>query len=58
MNLFLPTSPIGPEHRRALVSFVAKRLKPGGLFFISYDCMPGWAGLATLPRRIDPSNLM
>jgi SAM-dependent methyltransferase len=39
---------IAPEHRKALVAFVARQLKPGGLFYVSYDCMPGWAGLAPL----------
>lgn len=46
---------IAPDHRRALVAFVGRRLKPGGLFYISYDCMPGWAGVAPL-RRILARN--
>ena len=41
---------IGAEHRRALLAFVARRLKPGGLFYVSYDCMPGWAAFAPLRR--------
>jgi SAM-dependent methyltransferase len=41
---------ISAENRRALVAFVRKRLKPGGLLYVSYDCMPGWAGLAPLRR--------
>ncbi len=41
---------VSPENRRALVALARKRLKPGGLLYISYDCMPGWAGLAPLRR--------
>ena len=41
---------ISPRNRRAIVDFVARRLKPGGLLYVSYDCMPGWAGMAPLRR--------
>jgi SAM-dependent methyltransferase len=41
---------ISQENRRALVAFVAKRLKPGGLFYISYNAMPGWAAFVPLRR--------
>jgi SAM-dependent methyltransferase len=41
---------VSPANRRALVAFVAKRLKPGGLFYLSYDSMPGWAAFAPLRR--------
>jgi SAM-dependent methyltransferase len=27
-----------------LLRFVDRRLKPGGLLYLSYDCLPGWAG--------------
>jgi SAM-dependent methyltransferase len=27
-----------------LIGFVDRRLKPGGLLYLSYDCLPGWAG--------------
>ena len=33
-----------------LVSLIRKKLKPGGLLYIWYDCMPGWAGIAPLRR--------
>ncbi len=39
---------ISAANRRAIVALLAKRLKPGGLLYISYDCMPGWAGVAPL----------
>ena len=39
---------IGAEHRQAIVALIRRRLKPGGLLYISYDAMPGWAGMAPL----------
>jgi SAM-dependent methyltransferase len=27
-----------------LLRFVKRHLKPGGLLYLSYDCLPGWAG--------------
>lgn len=41
---------ISAQNRRALVALIAQRLKPGGLLYVSYDCMPGWAGVAPLRR--------
>lgn len=35
---------IAKEHRDTIVRFIDKRLKPGGLVYISYNCLPGWAG--------------
>jgi len=32
-----------PATRAAAVAIVNKRLRPGGLFYVSYNCMPGWA---------------
>lgn len=29
--------------RRALRDIVARRLKPGGALYVSYNCLPGWA---------------
>jgi SAM-dependent methyltransferase len=41
---------VSPENRRILVSLINKKLRPGGLLYVSYDCMPGWAGIAPLRR--------
>jgi SAM-dependent methyltransferase len=41
---------ISAQNRRALVDLIGKRLKPGGLLYISYDCMLGWAAVAPLRR--------
>ena len=49
---------ISAANRHAIVTMLARRLKPGGLLYISYDCMPGWAGVAPLrsiiARRFAP----
>jgi SAM-dependent methyltransferase len=34
---------IGPEVQCALRLFIDRRLKPGGLVYLSYNAMPGWA---------------
>jgi SAM-dependent methyltransferase len=34
---------ISTENRRHIVQFIKKKLKPGGLVYISYNSMPGWA---------------
>lgn len=39
---------IAKEHRETIVRFIDKRLKPGGLVYISYNCLPGWAGTAPI----------
>lgn len=39
---------IAKEHRQKIVHFIEKRLKPGGLVYISYNCLPGWAGAAPI----------
>jgi SAM-dependent methyltransferase len=41
---------ISAENRQAIIAFIRQRLKPGGLAYISYDTMPGWAGMAPLRR--------
>ncbi len=39
---------IAPEHRRQVVSFVRQRLRPGGLFYNSYNDAVGWASMVPL----------
>jgi SAM-dependent methyltransferase len=34
---------IGPEAQRAVREFINRRLKPGGLVYLGYNAMPGWA---------------
>jgi len=39
---------VNEENRRHIVDFIAKRLKIGGIVYISYNCYPGWATMAPL----------
>jgi SAM-dependent methyltransferase len=41
---------VSARNRQALVELIGRCLKPGGLLYVSYDCMPGWAGVAPLRR--------
>jgi SAM-dependent methyltransferase len=34
---------ISAENRRLVVEIVREKLAPGGLFYVSYNCSPGWA---------------
>ncbi|MFI4986531.1 MAG: class I SAM-dependent methyltransferase [Alphaproteobacteria bacterium] len=38
---------VSPQNRRAIVEFMGRHLKPGGIVYVSYNCMPRW--LAGLP---------
>lgn len=40
---------VSPSNRAHIVQFINKKLKPGGLVYISYNTLPGWA--PTLPLR-------
>ncbi len=43
---------ISPEKRRAVIALAASRLKPGGLLYVSYNSMPGWAAVQPLRRLL------
>ena len=43
---------ISPENRGFIVDIINRRLKPGGIVYISYNCLPGWATAAPLQRLI------
>lgn len=43
---------ISAENRQAIVRFIARHLKPGGVVYISYNTMPGWASLMPLRRLL------
>jgi SAM-dependent methyltransferase len=34
---------VSRDNQRIITKFVARHLKPGGVFYISYNCFPGWA---------------
>lgn len=39
---------ISSENRRVIVDFVRRKLKVGGVLYISYNTMPGWARVAPM----------
>jgi SAM-dependent methyltransferase len=39
---------IDPETRDRVRQFLSKKVKPGGIVYVSYDAMPGWASIAPL----------
>ena len=41
---------ISEENRQAIVDFISKKLKIGGVVYVSYNTMPGWAVTAPLQR--------
>lgn len=43
---------VSPENRAYIVDFLQRRLKPGGLVYVSYNCMPGWAAATPLQRLL------
>lgn len=43
---------VSPEKRRAAIALASKKLRPGGLFFVSYNALPGWAAVAPLRRLL------
>ena len=47
---------ISPAKRRALIAFAAAKLKPGGLLYVSYNALPGWAAVEPLRRLMLESS--
>lgn len=43
---------VSPEKRRALAAFAQAKLKPGGILFVSYNAMPGWAAVEPLRQLL------
>lgn len=39
---------IAEEHRREIVEFLGRKLKVGGVLYISYNTLPGWSGFAPM----------
>jgi SAM-dependent methyltransferase len=39
---------ISDENRQVIVDFIRKKLKVGGVLYISYNTLPGWAGFAPM----------
>ncbi len=47
---------VSAESRRDIAAFIARMLKPGGLLYVSYNSLPGWASLASLRRLLVDSS--
>lgn len=43
---------ISAKNRDHIVRFLRDRLSPGGLVYVSYNCMPGWAAASPLQRLL------
>jgi SAM-dependent methyltransferase len=43
---------VNDENRRHIVEFIRRRLKPGGLAYVSYNCLPGLGQVAPLQRLL------
>jgi len=43
---------VNDENRRHIVDFLARYLKPGGIVYVNYNALPGWADTHPLQRLI------
>ena len=43
---------VGPAKRKAVIEIAAAKLKPGGLLYVSYNALPGWAAVEPLRRLL------
>src|SRR4029077_11314117 len=41
-----------PSVRTSIVQFIEKTLKPGGIAYVSYNAMPGWASCLPVQRLL------
>ena len=41
---------VSHENRRAIVAFIRRKLRPGGVVFVSYKTLPGWLQVMPLQR--------
>jgi SAM-dependent methyltransferase len=44
---------VGAEQRQQLLEFMRRKLKPGGMVYLSYNCLPGLAQVAPLQRLLN-----
>ena len=43
---------VSRENRRHIVDFAARHLKPGGLFYVTYNALPGWTPSTPMQRLV------
>ena len=48
---------VSPENRAHVRQFIKRYLKPGGIVYVSYNAMPGWAGAAPMQLLLEYSAL-
>jgi SAM-dependent methyltransferase len=41
---------VSRDNQKLIVEFAQRYLKPGGLLYVSYNCLPGWSPLAPLRK--------
>lgn len=41
---------VSPENRQQIIDILSKKLKPGGLVYLSYNCSTGWASAAPMQQ--------
>src|SRR5690606_29083624 len=44
---------ISEDNRSILLDIIRLRLKPGGILYLSYNCLPGWANIQPLQRLLE-----
>lgn len=44
---------ISPDNQHVIVDFLARKLKPGGVLYISYNTQAGWAAMAPIRDLLD-----
>lgn len=47
---------VSPAKRQAALDLAAARLKPGGLLYVSYNALPGWAPIEPLRRLMNEAG--
>jgi SAM-dependent methyltransferase len=43
---------VSPANRKLIVELADRLLQPGGLLYVSYNCLPGWAPMSPIQRFI------
>lgn len=43
---------VSPENRQHIVDFAARHLKPGGLFYVTYNALPRWTPSTPMQRLV------
>jgi SAM-dependent methyltransferase len=41
---------VSEENRALIVDFIRRKLRSGGIIYVSYNCLPGWTAVAPLRR--------